>query len=65
MISAYFWGAKGMWIVASVFIILAVLKEFWYDLTFELPRQTLADSALDFAFYMLGIVVAVGLVLIK
>lgn len=65
MISNHFWDAKGMWIVASIFVVLAFIKEFWYDLTFELPKQTLIDSVLDFTFYILGIVSAIGLVFIK
>ncbi len=45
-------------IVASIFTILAATKEFWFDLHYEkTPPQTLADSALDFAGYVTGIVV--------
>jgi hypothetical protein len=35
--------------------LLAALKEYWFDLRYETdPKQTLADSTLDFTFYLLG-----------
>ena len=40
-----------------VFNVLAAAKEFWYDLRYELPKQTLDDSALDFFGYCAGIVI--------
>lgn len=41
-------------------VALAALKEFWYDMKWELPRQTWGDSLMDFAFYVLGALVGVG-----
>jgi hypothetical protein len=43
----------------SVFVFLAgciaaALKEFWYDMKYELPRQTWSDSIMDFTFYVIG-----------
>lgn len=47
-------------IVLAVGVSAAAVKEFWYDMVYELPRQTLADSAVDFAFYLLGALLGVG-----
>ena len=35
-------------------LLAAAIKEFWYDLRYELPKQTIDDSAMDFSFYALG-----------
>jgi hypothetical protein len=40
--------------VLAVGIVVAAIKEFWYDLKYELPKQSFSDSFEDFAFYMLG-----------
>ena len=61
---SHFLGLRGGLIVAGLLVVYAVIKEFWYDLGYELPKQTLADSGLDFAFYMVGIIVACGMLLI-
>jgi len=58
------WGLT-LWIGAPVCIAIAAAKEFWFDLRYEtLPPQTVLDSAMDFAEYMLGIAVAVAVLLI-
>jgi hypothetical protein len=61
----HFLGKPGGLIAAGILVAAAAVKEFWYDLKFELPKQTLKDSALDFTFYMVGIVVAGAMVLLK
>lgn len=33
------------------------LKEFWYDMKYELPKQTFWDSLLDWTFYQLGAII--------
>lgn len=53
---AHFLGETGGFISAGLFLAYAVVKEFWYDLKYELPKQSFGDSALDFTFYLLGIV---------
>lgn len=54
----------GRWPAVIVVVILGVIaaavKEFWYDMKFELPTQTWWDSIEDFLFYMLGLTVGVG-----
>jgi len=58
------WGLT-LWIGAPVCVAIAATKEFYWDLHYEtLPRQTVLDSAMDFAEYMLGIAVAVAVLLI-
>ena len=43
------------WKAAGILLTLyATVKEFWYDLKYELPKQTWGDSLMDFAFYELG-----------
>jgi len=34
---------------------LAAIKEFWFDATYETPKQTFANNATDFGGYSLGI----------
>ena len=43
-------------------IVNGLVKEFWYDLKFELPKQSLADSTMDFVFYFLGMCAALGVI---
>ena len=53
------WGLT-LWIGAPVCVAIAGAKEFWFDLRYEtLPRETVLDSALDFAEYMAGLALAV------
>jgi hypothetical protein len=58
MTASHIFGKEVALIIAGVFVVLALIKEFWYDLNYELPKQTVGDSALDFTFYMVGVVVA-------
>ena len=46
-----------IWLIATIAlgIILAAVKEFWYDANYELPVQTDGDNWLDFSMYMLGL----------
>lgn len=48
------WSAMVPITVTGVGIVVATLKEFWYDLAFEVPKQTVGDSFEDWAFYMAG-----------
>jgi len=41
-------------------IIAASVKEFWYDMKYELPKQTWGDSFMDWSFYMLGAAAGMG-----
>ncbi|OYV62961.1 MAG: hypothetical protein B7X03_03640 [Parcubacteria group bacterium 21-58-10] len=57
---AIHWGAG---LLASCLVLSAVfaLKEFWYDLRYELdPRQTLMDSTVDYGGYLLGLALLVA-----
>jgi hypothetical protein len=67
--NAHFWFAYAVvltsrqaWMVLPV-ILLALVKEFWFDAKFEVPKQTFADNMTDFLGYTLGSIVA-SLVLI-
>ena len=47
-----------VWLSAPACIIVAAVKEFWFDLRYEkTPPQTVRDSAMDFAGYLPGILV--------
>lgn len=50
--------AKGLIRLFLAFTLFAVLKEFWYDLVYELPPDSVAGSTLDFCIYMAGGMVA-------
>lgn len=64
MTVAHFAGKTGGLIAAGLFTAAAVVKEFWYDMKYELPKQSWGDSGLDFAFYMVGVVLASGILLL-
>jgi hypothetical protein len=53
-------GAPLGWTL-GVGIAAAAIKEFYYDLRYELPKQTIADSAMDFTFYVVGGLVGAGI----
>lgn len=55
-------GKKPALIAAGIFTVCAFIKEFWYDLNYELPKQTVADGILDFCFYMIGIIFVSSLI---
>lgn len=46
--------APSPWTVAFA-VVAALAKEFWWDLKFEVPKQTWLDSLEDFAGYAAGI----------
>jgi hypothetical protein len=41
---------------------LAAAKEFWFDATYEVPKQTFLDNCEDFIGYSAGMVIAVSAV---
>lgn len=59
-----FGGWKGVAWVLCVGIPVAALKEFWYDATYELPRQTSRDNRTDFLTYLGGAVLALVALLV-
>lgn len=65
VLAAFFWGMLTVWITLGIGIVLAAGKEFWYDLVYELPKQSFMDSLMDFGFYVLGATVGMGLTCIK
>ncbi len=64
MTTGYF-NMNAGWIAGCILAVLAAFKEFWYDLRFELPKQTVGDSALDMLFYLLGDIFAIGLLFLR
>ncbi len=54
VITAYMILGPHWFYVAIALFLYAVVKEFWWDMVYELPKQTWGDSIMDFVFYMLG-----------
>ncbi len=50
--------------VLVLWILVTAWKEFWFDLRYEVPAQTVADSTADFIGYRIGDVLAVLLMAI-
>lgn len=44
-----------IWPGALVVLIAAAVKEFWFDATYESPKQSFADNLEDFAGYAAGV----------
>lgn len=44
--------------VSGCLIAFAAIKEFWFDATFERPKQLFKDNAQDFAGYLGGVALA-------
>jgi hypothetical protein len=65
LIAAFFWQMTGVLAMLGVGVPVVALKEFWYDLKFEIPNDTVAGSGLDFLAYMIGATAGLGLALIK
>ncbi len=65
VLTAFFWGMTASYITLGVGLIAASAKEFWYDLKYEIPKQTFMDSFMDFGFYALGGLIGLGLACIK
>jgi hypothetical protein len=62
--AARFWP-KHLWFMLPIFILVAALKEFWYDKNYELPKQTTADNTLDFLMYFTGLVIGSLVILVN
>ena len=61
-VSARFGGGWIPVIIAlGVTLVFVILKEFVYDMTQELPKQTLTDGVLDSGFYVFGGAVGAGM----
>lgn len=53
------WDAK--WESTLAVIVAAAVKEYWFDMNFELPKQTWGGSTMDFVTYLAGIPLALGI----
>jgi hypothetical protein len=63
--AALFGGMHAVWIALPIVAAAAAIKEFWYDATYELPKQTFKDNLIDFLFYELGSLVGLGIAALK
>jgi hypothetical protein len=48
------WNIGTCWEALAIGMIAASIKEFWFDMKYELPKQTWGDSLMDWCFYLLG-----------
>jgi hypothetical protein len=55
------WNLLCLWATFGVGLLVAGVKEFWYDANYELPKQSWKDNLMDFSFYALGGLAGVGL----
>ena len=66
LVTAYFThGFIPVLVAAGAIVVAAAIKEFWYDANYELPKQTSTDNWMDFGFYMVGMIVGLGVVALK
>jgi hypothetical protein len=56
LLTAALWSATRRQLVClfGAFVAFAVVKEFWYDLRYEIPADSVAGSTLDFVVYLAG-----------
>lgn len=67
LLTAALWSATRRQLVCLflAFVVFAVVKEYWYDLNYEIPADSVSGSTLDFCVYMLGGLVALGVVWLR
>lgn len=62
------WALDAGWsppLVVFLAVAIPAGKEFWFDLKYETPRQSVLDSVEDFIGYMLGTGVAFAMAILK
>jgi hypothetical protein len=55
-LTVIFAGFASFWIAWIALVVLAAIKEGWYDIKYE--KDSWPDSVMDFAFYQVGAAVA-------
>lgn len=50
-------ASGGSTLVAVLCVLLAAVKEFWFDAKYEMPHQTTGDDWCDFGEYLVGIII--------
>ena len=65
LVAALFGPLVAVWIALGAVTLYAAVKEFWYDLRYEIPKQSFGDSAMDFAFIVGGAAVGAALACVK
>lgn len=64
MVLAFLFGHVIMLPTAGGLLLAALVKEFWYDIRFETPTQTVTDGLIDFAGYATGTLIGSIIILI-
>jgi hypothetical protein len=65
VVAGMFGGMFAAWIALPSIVVAALIKEYWYDATYEVPTQTFADNTMDFGFFCLGAGVGLGIDCLK
>jgi len=65
LICALFGGMHAVLISLPCVFVGALIKEYWYDMRYELPRQSFSDSSMDFVFFCAGAAAGLGLAWLK
>ena len=61
LFAALFFGLYASFVACGLFLAYATLKEWWYDATYEVPKQTWLDNLVDFGFLCAGASLGVAL----
>ncbi len=61
LLLSHFCGHALLWF--SAIIMYAAIKEFWFDATYEVPKQSAFDNETDFLGYCIGALIGAELFL--
>lgn len=61
LLSVYTLGSDSLYIVIPLFFVFVIIKEYWYDYTYENETER-GSSLLDTAMYTLGVLITIIIV---
>lgn len=64
LLSVYTLGSDSLYIVIPLFFVFVIIKEYWYDYTYENKTER-GSSLLDTAMYTLGVLITIIIVYFK
>ncbi len=64
LLSVYTLGSDSLYIVIPLFFVFVIIKEYWYDYTYENEAER-GSSLLDTAMYALGVLITIIIVYLK
>ena len=55
------WAPGGWrWVATAVIVLVALWKEFWFDMKYEVPKQSIVDGITDFTGYTTGVILGLA-----